>query len=483
MTAAGFKNRADVLCRMKITDRGDESVNNMDLAMAEEVMERLNELNSEMQQQYMAVINNMAVEDEEKRECTELIDRADSAYMRGKVALRRRILELQPPVVPRAIPDNVIRFINKREPRLGKFNGDPHAWPAFRDVFLAEVHNRGDLEAVTKLSFLKTACIGKASDTLGLWSHTNEAYAGAWALLKDRFEDNYIIKQSLMKQFFDLPVLKEESYDGLSHMVNTVESVLRQLLDMNVATETWSPILMYMIVKRLPAVTADGWEQKRIPEVEPVLADMLRYVKGRARGRLHHDAQAPPKVISEEGQRNWREQPRRFEGNGRGGGRFKRSHSNSSDVIAVKKTHYANPNAGDATNPPEAQQVDNRKFDSRKGEDRNSKERPGSQGQKGGRKEKGTYPPCLMCKGEHYVGKCKTFLSLAVPKRLELLDQWGRCRSCFRIHGKGDCKWSGCYRCKGTHNIINCPVDAGQITTILAMIRESQQSGATHSSQ
>lgn len=68
-----------------------------------------------------------------------------------------------------------------------------------------------------------------------------------------------------------------------------MESVIRQLKDMKVDTDSWDPILIHMIVTRLPRVTADNWEQRRTVAEEPKLRTLLTYLCGRARGRLQYE--------------------------------------------------------------------------------------------------------------------------------------------------------------------------------------------------
>lgn len=73
-------------------------------------------------------------------------------------------------------PDGqVIRVEQAHRPQIGKFNGSMADWPAFRDLFVSEVHNRA-LDPVRKLLLLKDACIGAAADTLGSWQPTADNY-------------------------------------------------------------------------------------------------------------------------------------------------------------------------------------------------------------------------------------------------------------------------------------------------------------------
>lgn len=104
-------------------------------------------------------------------------------------------------------------------------------------MFIAEVHNRVDLEGVSKLTYLKTTCVGVTAEALGSWGHTNENYEGAWVLLNSRYEDAYSIQQSLLDRLLMIPITKSESHEGLNHVSSSVSSVLRQLASAGLVTD------------------------------------------------------------------------------------------------------------------------------------------------------------------------------------------------------------------------------------------------------
>lgn len=72
----------------------------------------------------------------------------------------------------------VIRVEQARPPQIGTFSGNPADWPAFRDLFIAEVHNK-DFEPVTKLLYLQKACIERAATKLGPWQPVGDSYQAA----------------------------------------------------------------------------------------------------------------------------------------------------------------------------------------------------------------------------------------------------------------------------------------------------------------
>lgn len=155
----------------------------------------------------------------------------------------------------------MLQALRKREPRVGRFNGEPQLWPAFRDLFISEVHNRDDLEPVTKLTFLK-----------------NESYDGAWALMQKRYNDSYKITQGLVNMLFALPAATAEAHDGLSQLVDTIQSVFRQLINAHVDVTSWDVWLIALVINRLPIATVDAWEQHRGTNDKPTLEAMLEFI-------------------------------------------------------------------------------------------------------------------------------------------------------------------------------------------------------------
>lgn len=242
-----LKGRIKALTALRVTLPDDANgVGDMDKVTAETHMDILETMYANCDRQYATIMIDMGISDAQKQECAEMLQGVIDPYTKGKVALQRRLYELAP-VAPQGAPrfdeGRVLEVVSRREPRIGKFNGDPHAWPAFRDQFIAEVHERKDLKGVTKLTFLKAACISTAAVTLGLWDHTDDSYDGAWALMRQHYDDPYSIMMSLIAKITALPVLKVETYESLNNIVSVIKSVFRQLNNMQVETNGWDPIV------------------------------------------------------------------------------------------------------------------------------------------------------------------------------------------------------------------------------------------------
>lgn len=212
--------------------------------------------------------------------------KGEKMYMELLVRVQDRLAGLQPAEQgaggDRHEP-HVIRVEQRKDPRVGTFDGTSQAWLGFRDLFTAEVINRDDIAAINKLRYLQEACVDKAADALGPWERCDQNFEPAWKMLQDRYDDEFPIRQGLVKKIFALPQIKEETFDGLSRAINVVQGVLRQLNAMNVATDQWDPIIIHLLTHKLPPITMDTWEQRRAAGQIPTLKQLLEFIQGRGR--------------------------------------------------------------------------------------------------------------------------------------------------------------------------------------------------------
>lgn len=123
-----------------------------------------------------------------------------NAFAKVRAAIRTQIDVLSPVVSqPNPFPA-VVNVEHKREPHIGVFDGSPHEWMNFRDLFKSEVGNRDDIPNATKLRYLQEACVHKASEIIGPWARTDANFEPAWKFLTDRFDDEFPLQQSLIKR-------------------------------------------------------------------------------------------------------------------------------------------------------------------------------------------------------------------------------------------------------------------------------------------
>jgi hypothetical protein len=455
--------RAKHLHSMLFTKEGDNSADQWEAHEIQEMVDELRYRFTQCDEQYVLVIGADGTTPAQIKKAEDIYQKVSDANIRGKLTLRRRLNQLNPPGQNAlANPgNNMLRIVKEREPSVTKFNGADHAWPAFRDMFSAEVHNRQDIEPLAELTYLKTACVGRAADALGIWGHTAANYQLAWDVLNKRYENQHNIKQATITKLFSLPRLDDESYDGLNHMVNMVDSLSRQLGDMHVPVNQWDDVIFNMIMERLTNVTITAWKQAQDRDAQRTLAQLLTFTGNRAAAcqlQRNGNAQNNGKVNKVQNQKGQTVKNNRSDNNGTPVGQqppfkkqaFNRRFRNHSPEQNVSEQPSDDQSSEDDQSSQDDQSTEPDVHDRQTGRNQNKDS------------QYKTFSPCRMCNGKHYLIKCYKFLALTVEKRIELAKDWDICAICFRIHNSGECKWTGCVHCQGNHHVINCPVKSGK---------------------
>lgn len=392
---------------------------------------------------------------EVKRRCVlasnNLLDKAEERYLRIGAILEDRIEELRAersesePVVstptrnrlpqapvqasfqPRSVLANstmlpggqqIIRIEPPRRPIVPKFRGNAAEWPAFRDLFESEVHNRTDIDAVMKLHHLREACVDAAATTMGPWPSTADSYLPAWEALREIYDDNYYIVTGIINRMHATPADTADSEQSLRALIDATFTGIRQLENTYAPRTILEQWYIHHVVRRLGPKAADDWNShrnQRFPGALPTLADCRAFLESRSKGRRvnplsgstgpmapanNHDRRGGKAHIG--GNRDTRQQP------------------------------YSKP-----TSAP-------------------SKERSQGYGQ-------GAPGKCIMigCNEVHYLGQCPLFARLSLRERTDIVSQHDLCRCCLMAgHRAHQCQRRNCSHCppdaKSKHHFRLC---------------------------
>lgn len=309
----------------------------------------------------------------------------------------------------------VIRVEQPHRPQIGKFNGNMADWPAFRDLFIAEVHNR-PIDAVRKLLLLKDACVGKAADTLGAWGPTAENYLLAWESMMAIYDDKYHIIHGILAKLNATSKQDEETHDALRSILDSLTSCTRQLESMATLDVLINQIWINHAKQRLPHQTLDAWEQHRNTTSSgqlPTLIDFKKFLDSRAKARREFENQST--LVRHDGSQKIKHEPK-----------------------------YAL-----AQSRP-------------KPYDKHTKSRPATEASTD---RPGFGPPtqCIMpgCTQLHYLGQCRMFAPLPLKDKLKLVQEKALCHCCLAAgHRAVQCQRLTCSRCpneRQKHHFRLCP--------------------------
>lgn len=123
---------------------------------------------------------------------------------------------------------------------LPKFDGSYERWIPFRDLFESLIASNATLSAVQKLHYLRSSLGGEAAKVIASLELTNDNYAIAWRLLKQRYQNKKLIVQYLIQTLIDLPCISRESYVDLRSLMDTVSQCTQSLTKLDQPVESWN---------------------------------------------------------------------------------------------------------------------------------------------------------------------------------------------------------------------------------------------------
>lgn len=144
--------------------------------------------------------------------------------------------------------------------QLPTFTGQYEEWPAYNDLFTSLVHNNATLTNVQKLHYLKSSVGGEAEALLRHIKVTDTNYEQAWNILKQRYGSKRLIINSVLKRLFGLRRITAPTAIQIKNLLDTTTECLNSLNNLQVKTESWDPMIIYIIVQRLDVDTHKAWE-------------------------------------------------------------------------------------------------------------------------------------------------------------------------------------------------------------------------------
>ena len=137
---------------------------------------------------------------------------------------------------------------------LRTFNGDVTTWMTFWDSYESAVHNGDDLSDIDKFNYLRSLLERTAYEAISGLTLTSANYHEAIAILKKRFGN----KQQIISKHMDVllnvePVTSQYNLSGLRHMYDLMESHIRSLKSLGVASESYGSLLSPVLLNKLPS--------------------------------------------------------------------------------------------------------------------------------------------------------------------------------------------------------------------------------------
>ena len=278
--------------------------------------------------------------------------------------------------------------------KLPTFNGTIEDWKRYADTFKTLIHD-SDLSDVQKHQYLVGSLSGPAARVIESIEISDQNYTIAWELLKKRYEDNKAIRKRHIQCLFEMPRVQRESASTIRELVDHIQKHLRVLKSMDLPTESWGELIVYLVEKNLDYVTRKRWEEHAEVLETVTTDDMMEF--------LQHRCQVLERVSLGEG--CFRDTK-------------PNSHHGKNDSSKSKPLNFKSQNKTTLSTTVQRRQ-------------------------------------CFMCQGQHFLYVCPQFLNLSVKDRIQTVKRLRLCINCLRDdHFVANCKSSGCRECGGRHNTL-----------------------------
>jgi hypothetical protein len=281
--------------------------------------------------------------------------------------------------------------INLPAIQIKPFTGNFDDWEQFRDTFESMIISNKEMTDCQKLLYLKTALKYEPFELIKNFSATNENFAAAWSVLKERYQHTRKIFESNFKAILNLPNLTFESYDGLKKMLDTYTNHMKAIEVRKIPIANTHPFIIYLLTEKFDSYTRKHWAEELKGSKElPTEAQFKNFLQIRI-SIAEHARQYPQ---------------RHFSNNNR----HKIENENQNKQVASFQTHM-----NDRTNERK--------------------------------------PKCTFCGNAHRPYECTSFREADLKQKYKLVREKSLCINCLYQHHVDTCKSKyKCNQCNAKHH-------------------------------
>ncbi|XP_045540744.1 uncharacterized protein LOC123722565 isoform X1 [Papilio machaon] len=191
-------------------------------------------------------------------------------YIQGKAAMKNFLQPAHPqsssiPAI--GSPPSMKQQVKLPNIEVPTFAGNYEDWPTFQDLFISLIHKNDGISKVQKLQYLKLSVSGEAENLLKHIQVTEDNYDQAWEVLRQRYNNKRLIVTSILRKLFNQKRLQSPSVSHIKALLDTTNQCLHSLNNLNINTDQWDPLIVYIITNKLDLESQKGWEEYVSKEV------------------------------------------------------------------------------------------------------------------------------------------------------------------------------------------------------------------------
>ena len=277
---------------------------------------------------------------------------------------------------------------------LPKFSGKQVEWEAYKEMFIALVHNVSTISPVFKLQYLISSLTGDAAKRLKNTQIKAANYNGAWETMLKRYDNIRVNLFAHMKSIVSCPPVSRKFETEISRVLDVMLEAQHGFANLEFPVKHWGAWLVFQTLQKLDGTTREDWErhlgdQDEFPKFSELVTYLEIYVCALETAHASEDASKHHAAIQ----------------------------------VTRPKT-------------PKSMQVRVASMDT------------------AGKTIRPKVRTCACCKEQHNISNCESYRSMAVPQRRTLVLSQKLCENCLKPnHSFTDCRAPGrCFNCGQKHH-------------------------------
>lgn len=224
-------------------------------------------------------------------------------YIEVETWLQDTMIALQEKVKPLVQPLGTYRqeaANNNNHIRLPKislpsFDGNYLKWTQFRDLYVQLIHHQ-TISNAEKMFYLVGNLTGEALKLIQHLPVTNQNYESAWSILCTRYDNKRLLVTTLLNKLLGQQAIQVENATNIKNLHDITNECLMGLKNLGIQIDTWDPILIHILTKKLDKNTHTLYEQSLIaPRELNSLQGLLEFLETRFQSLETIGAKAIPK--------------------------------------------------------------------------------------------------------------------------------------------------------------------------------------------
>ena len=202
---------------------------------------------------------------EEEYFVDKLYEKTEEAFLDAKAELLEDLERLTPktsaavPPPPVGPPSQALESSAPPALSIPTFDGKQENWESFEQRFTAFINSRINLSPLSKLQHLLNAVRGSAAQRLKGIALTDLNFEIAWDRLVRRYNQPRLRLSSHLEALMQLPSVRHHNARDLTELVDSVEVIVRSLVDLKYPLEHFNHVVVHCLLRKLDSHTKEAW--------------------------------------------------------------------------------------------------------------------------------------------------------------------------------------------------------------------------------